>query len=93
MLLLVIWVIVQVLDVKGATTMSSKVQELREHIELELEAMHQGLTGLAVVAKHQFIEARYHRLGQLEEELATHVGEAQAAQFSCQAYIRLVKGE
>ena len=73
--------------------MSSEVQKLRERIEQEIESMHQGLTGLAVVAKHQFIEARYHRLGQLEEELATHIGETQAAQFSCQAYIRLVKGE
>jgi hypothetical protein len=73
--------------------MKSEVQQLRDRIELEIEAMHQGLVGLAVVAKHQFIEARYRRLGQLEDELATHVGEAQAAQFSCQAYIRLVKGE
>ncbi|HYU71299.1 MAG TPA: hypothetical protein VEL31_01350 [Ktedonobacteraceae bacterium] len=73
--------------------MKSEVQKLRERIELEIESMQQGLTGLAVVAKHQFIEARYHRLGQLEEELATHVGEAQAAHFSCQAYIRLVGRE
>ncbi len=74
--------------------MKSEVQQLRDRIELELESMHNGLSGLATgVAKHQFIEARYHRLGQLEEELATHVGEAQAAHFSCQAYIRLVGRE
>ncbi len=79
--------------VERAATMSSEIAQLRERIELEIESMHQGLIGLAMVAKHQFIEARYHRLGQLEEELATHVGEVQAAQFSCQAYIRLVKGE
>ena len=42
--------------------MLSEVQQLRERIELEIESMHQGLTGLAVVAKHQFIEARYNRL-------------------------------
>jgi len=79
--------------VERATTMSSEIAKLREQIELEVGSMHQGLVGLAVVAKHQFIEARYRRLGQLEDELATHIGETQAAQFSCQAYIRLIKGE
>ncbi len=74
--------------------MLSEVQQLRERIELEMLAMRNGLTGLAVgVTRHQFIEARYHRLGQLADELATHVGEPQASQFSYQAYIRLVEGE
>jgi hypothetical protein len=73
--------------------MSSQIAQLRDRIELEIESMHQGLTGLAMVARHKLITARYNRLGQLEEELATHVGEARAAQFSCQAYIRLAKGE
>ncbi len=74
--------------------MASEVQQLRERIELEMQSMRNGLTGLAVgVTRHQFIEARYRRLGQLADELAAHIREPQATEFSYQAYIRLVEGE
>ncbi len=51
--------------------MLSEVQQLRERIELEIESMHQGLTGLAVIAKHQFIEARYNRLQRFTQRLTS----------------------
>ena len=70
----------------------SEVVQLRESIETELASMQQGLNGLATgVTKHQLIEARMHRLGIYEDQLAKHIGGEQAVLFSCQAYIRIME--
>ncbi len=72
----------------------SEVQQLREQIEREMQAMNLGLSGVAAgVAKHQFIEARMQRIGQFEDQLAQHIGQHQATLFSCQAYMQQMKEE
>lgn len=73
---------------------NSQVQQLREQIDQEIESMRRGLHGVAVgVAKHQCIEARMHRIGQYEDQLAEHIGKQQAALFTCQTYIQRMKDE
>lgn len=73
---------------------TSKVAQLRASIEQEIVAMRLGLSGLAVgTAKHQFIEAKMHRIGAYEDQLATHIGEEQAILFSCQTYIQVMEGK
>jgi hypothetical protein len=71
----------------------SEVAQLRTRIEEELQAMRQGLYGLAAgVSRHQFIEAKMHQLGTYEDQLATHIGNEQATLFSCEAYIAAMDG-
>jgi hypothetical protein len=73
---------------------TSQVAQLRANIELELIAMHQGLNGLAAdTTKHEFIEAKMHHLGVFEDQLAAHIGNDQAVQFSCEAYIQAMEGQ
>ncbi|PZW18076.1 hypothetical protein EI42_06347, partial [Thermosporothrix hazakensis] len=42
-----------------STTISSEVARLRMRIARECEAMHRGLSGVAMVARHAFINERY----------------------------------
>ena len=70
----------------------SEVAQLRDRMEQELQAMRQGLSGLAAgVSMHRFIEAKMHLLGQIEDQLATHIGKEQARHLSCKAYIDAMK--
>jgi hypothetical protein len=70
----------------------SEVAQLRTKIEEELHAMRQGLVGFAAGAsKHQFIQAKMYRIGQMEDQLATHVGFDQAILFCCQVYIQVME--
>lgn len=74
--------------------MPSEIARLREQIDLELVAMRRGLSGLSAgTARHQFIEAKMRHLGIYEEQLAEHVGQEEAANISCQAYIRVMEGK
>jgi hypothetical protein len=56
----------------------SEVARLRAQIEREYEAALRGLLGLAVCARHDFINARLRQIGELESELSLHVGPTQA---------------
>lgn len=70
----------------------SEVAQLRTKIEEEVHAMRQGLSGLAAGnSKHQFIQAKMHRIGQIEDQLATHVGVDEAMLFCCQTYIQVME--
>ena len=70
----------------------SEIAQLRTKIEEELHAMRQGVSGLAAGnSKHQFIQAKMHRIGQIEDQLATHIGFDQATLFCCQAYIQVME--
>ena len=70
----------------------SEVAQLRTKIEEELHAMRQGLSGFAAGnSKHQFIQTKMHRIGQIEDQLATHVGVDQAMLFCCQTYIQVME--
>ncbi len=70
----------------------SEVAQLRTQIEEELHAMRQGLSGLAAgTPKHEFLQAKMHRIGQIEDQLATHIGFDQATLFCCQTYIQIME--
>ncbi len=71
----------------------SEIAQLRIQIEEELLAMRQGLGGVAAgTSRHQFIQAKMHQIGQMEDQLATHIGIDQAMLFYCQAYIQIMEG-
>ena len=60
----------------------SEVARLREQIELQLQAMQQGLHGLASGrARHAFIQARMQRIGEYQDDLARQIGEQEADQL------------
>jgi hypothetical protein len=65
----------------------SEVARLREQVELEYEAMMQGLSGFAEgSAMHDFISARMARVGDFHDELAKEIGEDRATQIICELY-------
>ena len=66
---------------------SSEVARLREQVELEYEAMMQGLTGFAEgSAMHEFISARMARIEGYHGELTKELGESEATQIICDLY-------
>lgn len=71
----------------------SEVARIRAQIEAECEGFRRGLHGYAITAKHQFIQARYERLGQLQEDLARYVGEHEAMQQVVALYVRAFDGD
>lgn len=67
--------------------MRSEIARLREQIELEVEAMHRGMYGLAQGrARHAFIQARMQRIGEYHDTLAKEVGDTTATQIMCKLY-------
>ncbi len=66
----------------------SAVAQLRQQITEELEAMQRGFSAYASgMARHEFIRARMARIGDQQEELAAHIGPADAVHFVCELYI------
>ncbi len=58
----------------------SEVAKLLSQISEEYEAAQRGLTGLAYgTSKHEFITARMERMGQLQTELQSLVGDQAVA--------------
>lgn len=55
--------------------MGSEVAALRQQIADEYEAAARGLHGLANVARHEFVTARYQRMGEIHKQLVDEVGE------------------
>jgi hypothetical protein len=73
---------------------ASEVARLRQQIEEELEAMQLGFNGLAAgTARHDFIRARMEQVGNCVDELAQHIGSADATQAACEIYMNTMKGE
>ena len=68
----------------------SEVARLRQQIELECEAMKQGMNGLAITAQHQIIQNKYNALGQTQEELAALIGEPDALKIVVETYIKVL---
>lgn len=56
----------------------SEVARLIQQIGLEYQSAQWGLSGYAEVARHEVINAKYGRLGELVEQLGEHVGEDEA---------------
>ena len=72
----------------------SDVALLRQRIEQEIEAMQRGVSGLALgVARHQFILARMERVGEVQDQLAAHIGAHAAMLFVCQTYVEAMDDE
>lgn len=67
--------------------MKSEVARLRQQIELELDAMHRGMTGVALgTTRHAFIQARMQRIGACQETLAQQIGQKESMQLVYQLY-------
>lgn len=64
-----------------AMTFISELGRLREQIDAESRAAFQGLHGFSQVARHEFIQARYARLSELQSDLAQLVGHDQAMEI------------
>lgn len=56
----------------------SEVARLIQQIDAEYCSAQWGLSGYAEVARHEVINAKYERLGELVEQLGEHVGEDEA---------------
>ncbi len=69
----------------------SEVAAWRERIDLECQSFKLALTGYAVVAAHDLINARYTRLGECQDALEQLVGPQEAAKIVCEAYIKNVQ--
>lgn len=72
------------------TNNTSEVARLMQQIELETEAARQGLMGLASVARHEFINAKYEHLMAYGDQLAPHIGKDKAMQIilaHCEAIV------
>ncbi len=69
----------------------SEVAHLREQVELEYEAMVQGLSSFAEgSAMHTFISARMARIEEYHSELTKEVGESEATQIICDLYNKTI---
>jgi uncharacterized protein YjiK len=72
----------------------SEVAQLRQHIELQLEAMQRGLQGFAMgAARHAFIVARMERIAVYQDRLAEQVGESAATQIVCSLYAEVMEDD
>lgn len=65
--------------------MSSEVARLRQQLRLEAEAAFQGLYGYAEVARHEIIQQKLERVGEVFQQLKGHIGEEEAALFMLEA--------
>ncbi|HEX9133315.1 MAG TPA: hypothetical protein VF844_13565 [Ktedonobacteraceae bacterium] len=72
----------------------SEVARLHQQIELQLEAMRRGMSGLARGrARHSFIRAQMDRIGACQDELAAYVGERIANQVISSLYVEVMERE
>jgi hypothetical protein len=70
----------------------SEVAQLREQIELEMDAMRGALSGFAVgTARHAFIQAKMERIGACQHSLAHHIGIDAATQLVCSLYMETME--
>ncbi len=69
--------------------MKSEIARLRQQIELELDAMHRGMTGVALgTTRHAFIQARMERIEACHDTLAQQIGKTEAIQLVYQLYVQ-----
>ena len=59
----------------------SEVARLRQQFQAEWDASQLGLSGLALVARHQFITARMERMGELHERLKGLMGDLEGTKI------------
>ena len=61
--------------------MSSEVAALKERLRLEAEAMYRGLHGYAEVARHEIINRKMERIGDIGEQLRQYLGRKETARL------------
>jgi hypothetical protein len=72
----------------------SEVAQLYHQIEVQLEAMRRGMSGLALGrARHAFIRAQMDQVGECQDALAKYVGEGLANQVICNLYAEVMERE
>jgi len=72
----------------------SEIADLRQHIELEYQAMQNAMMGFAAGhARHAFITARMNGVGYYQQALATHIGKEAARKFVYERYLAAVGEE
>jgi hypothetical protein len=72
----------------------SEIAQLRQQIELELDALRRGLFALSTGgARHAFIHAKMDRVGACQDVLANHVGESAANLIVCQLYVEAMESK
>lgn len=72
----------------------SEIAQIRQQIEVELEAMRAGINGIAAgAARHAFIHARMERIGACQDRLADYLGENTAQNIVCRLYIETMEPE
>ena len=69
----------------------SEVARLRQQIADEYEAAQLGLTGPAIVSRHDFIAARMEGIAQCHAALVKEVGEEEAMVLICEVNETTVK--
>ncbi len=69
----------------------SEVARIREQIEQECKAAKNGLNGLAAVARHDFISARYRRVEELRRQLSQSIGDEEATEMAVTIHNRVMQ--
>ena len=67
---------------------TSEVAQIKEKIELEIQAMRAALDGYAVVSSHELIHHKYDQIGIYVEQLQQYMGTREAAQMMVHAFDR-----
>jgi hypothetical protein len=68
----------------------SEIARLRRQIELECEAMKQAMNNFRVTSSHEIINNQYNNIGNMQEQLATIIGEQEAAKIAIDIYIQAI---
>jgi hypothetical protein len=74
----------------GERENQSEVACLMQEIELAYEAAQLALTGLAITARHDFINARQEHIALCHEDLKKLVGEEQAIRMICETQVKVM---
>ena len=71
----------------------SEVAQLRQQIELQVQALQRVMYGFAVTARHDFIQARFNSIGTYQSRLAEQVGEEAANRMVYNLYTEVMERE
>ncbi|GLV54386.1 hypothetical protein KDH_12330 [Dictyobacter sp. S3.2.2.5] len=70
--------------------MKSEVATLLRQIELECEALRRMMADFQVTGAHDIINHKFEAMTPLQEQLATHIGEEEAARITVETYIHII---
>ncbi|HYT27579.1 MAG TPA: hypothetical protein VEL72_01055 [Ktedonobacteraceae bacterium] len=73
-----------------ASEPKSEVARLMQEIELAYEAAQLALTGIAITARHDFINARQEHIALCHEDLKKLVGEDEAIKMMYETQVKVI---